>query len=384
VALKQARDPGNADEARRMRREARHAASLEHEHVVALHDVVFDDDGHPWLVMEYILSPSLAELIESGRLEPRRTARIGAQIAEALAAAHHIKLVHRDVKPGNVLFRRIQGDGAHDHAKLTDFGIARRAADATFTDGGATGTAAYMSPEVADGQTESPASDVFSLGSTLYAAVFGAPPFGTDGDPSMIMRRIRGCKVEFPPGAGPLEPVLRTLLARAPTDRRRRDAAPGGGGRPPVPVEEPLPTGTGLLGRHRRWLPTAVLAGVALVALIVGFRTLLPTGSTEVQPPEPAAPPPATSTLVIATGLLGDIRTADPCALIDRDALQGFGTATSETDVGGFARCDVSVVPTPGTEVDVKIEFFGPLPHDQLCEPAKEIATTVAAALPPP
>lgn len=83
VALKQTRDPGNADEARRMRREARHAASLEHEHVVTLHDPVFDEDGHPWLVMEYISAPSLAELIKSERLEPRRVARLGAQIAEA-------------------------------------------------------------------------------------------------------------------------------------------------------------------------------------------------------------------------------------------------------------------------------------------------------------
>ena len=211
-----------ADESRaRAMREARIAARLQHPHAINVFDVALGPDveggadSQPWLVMEYLPSRSLGEVLaEVGSLPPLRVARIGLQIADALAAAHRKGIVHRDVKPGNVLL------GDNGTVKITDFGIARASWDSTVTRTGVlTGTPAYFAPEVARGEAPDPASDVFSLGSTLYTAVEGTPPFGNDDNTLALLRSIAEGDVRPPQHAGPLSSLLTQLLRLDPEQR---------------------------------------------------------------------------------------------------------------------------------------------------------------------
>src|SRR6266545_3702928 len=178
VAVKHAK-PGNGSKgAEQLLREAKNAARVLHAHAVTLFDAV-REGAEVWLVMEYLPAESLAAVLgREGRLEPRRVARIGVQVADALAALHAGGLVHRDVKPGNVL---VTADGV---AKLTDFGVSRWTEETLTQTGPVVGTPAYLAPEVAKGREATPASDVFSLGATLYAAVEGRPPVGVDRVPT--------------------------------------------------------------------------------------------------------------------------------------------------------------------------------------------------------
>src|SRR5699024_394467 len=130
--------------------------------------------SEPWLVMEYVPSRTLSEIVQAnGPMTPPRAALLGTQIAGALAEAHRVGIVHRDVKPSNLLLTE------EGQAKLSDFGIARGGGDTTLTASGlVTGTPAYFAPELARGAEPSPNSDVWSLGATLYFAVQGEPPFG--------------------------------------------------------------------------------------------------------------------------------------------------------------------------------------------------------------
>ncbi|MEV1118432.1 protein kinase [Actinosynnema sp. NPDC049800] len=216
VALKQLVVPEGADPVAavgRAAREGRIAARLQHPNAVTVHDVV-EDDGKPVLVMEYLRARTLAELIARGPLPVERVTHIGAQIAGALAAAHAAGIVHRDVKPGNVL---LTDDGT---AKITDFGIARAVGDVTVTRTGLlAGTPAFLSPEVARGGEPGPASDVFALGGTLYAAVEGRPPFG-DGDNAIaLLHAVAAGRFAPPTQAGPLTDVLLDLLRTDPAAR---------------------------------------------------------------------------------------------------------------------------------------------------------------------
>jgi len=223
VALKQLLqpnvDPQLAEQAQqRAMREGRIAARLHHPNAVAVHDVVIDN-GLPVLVMEYLPSRSLADLIaEHGRLAPEMVAHVGAQVAAALSAAHAAGIVHRDVKPANIL---ITEDGT---AKLTDFGISHAAGDVALTQTGLfAGTPAFLAPEIALGHRPTPASDVFSLGATLYAAVEGSPPFGDDAEnPLALLHVIAAGQIRAPQQAGPLTPVLAAMLGADPA--RRVDA----------------------------------------------------------------------------------------------------------------------------------------------------------------
>ena len=198
----------------RAMREGRIAARLHHQNAVTVFDVA-EEDGQPWLVMEYVDAPSLAALMrDKGPLEPREVARIGAKVAAALAAAHDAGIVHRDVKPANIL---VADNGT---VKITDFGISRAVGDVTVTSTGfLAGTPAYLSPEIARGEDPEPASDVFALGSTLYAAVEGAPPFGEGDNPLAVLHSVVSAKVPQPKHAGELGPVLMSLLAATGTDR---------------------------------------------------------------------------------------------------------------------------------------------------------------------
>ncbi|WP_345414289.1 serine/threonine-protein kinase [Actinomycetospora chlora] len=220
VALKQVALPAGADEAareqahRRVFREGRMIARLHHPHAITVYDVV-EHAGQPWLVMEYLPSSSLAEtIVGGGPLEPHRVGQLGRQVADALAAAHAAGIVHRDVKPGNVLL----GDAGVD--KVTDFGIARAVDDVTITSTGMmAGTPAYLAPEVARGEAADFRSDVYSLGSTLYAALEGRPPFGTGENPLAVLHRV--ASGEYAPLAhrGAVTSLVERLLRPDPAAR---------------------------------------------------------------------------------------------------------------------------------------------------------------------
>jgi len=217
--------PAAAEEAAsRAMREARIAARLHHPNAISVFDVVIAD-GQPWLVMEYLPSRSLAEALTGapdGVLPPTIVAAIGARVAAALAAAHELGIVHRDVKPGNVLL------GDRGAVKITDFGIARASDDVAVTQTGMmAGTPAYLSPEVARGFEPGPASDVFSLGATLYAAVEGQPPFGLDENNLAMLHRVASGQYRPPASAGQLTEVLHRLLAADPRARPTAAAAAG-------------------------------------------------------------------------------------------------------------------------------------------------------------
>jgi tRNA A-37 threonylcarbamoyl transferase component Bud32 len=198
----------------RAEREARLAASLNHPHVVAVFDLVTHGDER-WLVMEYVESATLAQLVrQHGPLSPDAAARVLWQAADALAAAHRAGIVHRDVKPSNILVTP-QGQ-----VKLSDFGIARASADATLTQTGmVTGSPAYLSPEVATGKPATPASDVWALGATLYHALTGRPPYEVHGNLMGALYQIVHEDPPRPAEAGWLLPLLERTMATDPADR---------------------------------------------------------------------------------------------------------------------------------------------------------------------
>lgn len=198
----------------RAEREARLAARLNHPHVVAVYDLVTDGD-ETWLVMEYVEGVTLSALIKrDGALTPDEAAPLVRQAADALAAAHAAGIVHRDVKPSNML---VTPEGS---VKLTDFGIARAQADASLTQTGlVTGSPAYLSPEVASGATAHEASDVWSLGATLYHSLAGHTPYDVSEN---LMGGLYKIVHEEPPrldDAGWLAPVLEHTMTRDPAAR---------------------------------------------------------------------------------------------------------------------------------------------------------------------
>jgi eukaryotic-like serine/threonine-protein kinase len=218
VAIKEVRLPPTIPDSERssMRarvlREARAAARLNHPGVVTLYDVI-NEQGHAFIVMELINAPTLAQVVaQQGPLEPRRAARIGAQVAAALAAAHQAGIVHRDVKPANVM---VLGDSA----RLTDFGIARVKGDPKLTSTGLiVGSPAYMAPEQASGAAAGPEADLWGLGATLYYAVEGRPPFERDGQIAILTAVVNDAP-RAPERAGELAPVIVALLSKDPAQR---------------------------------------------------------------------------------------------------------------------------------------------------------------------
>ncbi|MDQ4102944.1 MAG: serine/threonine protein kinase [Actinomycetota bacterium] len=226
-------------------REARAIAALSHPNVVTLYDVA-REGAAPFVVMELVASRSLAELLQDGGLPPQRVIAIGAAVAAALQAAHAAGITHRDVKPGNVLM-------AHDgRIKLTDFGIARNPADQTLTATGLMlGSPAYIAPEIASGGPVNPASDLWGLGATLFAAVEGRPPYDAGTAMATVAAVVQG-EVPRPSCSGPLAEVIGGLMVKDPARRMplsqvRRllgappEAADPEPGPPPVHVPVPVP-----------------------------------------------------------------------------------------------------------------------------------------------
>ncbi len=216
VALKRlGRPPGaGTTDFERAEREARLAARLNHPHVVAVFDLIEEGEEH-WLVMEYVEGRTLSELVrEEGALTPDEAAPLLRQAADALAAAHESGIVHRDVKPSNILVT------AEGQVKLSDFGIARAEADASLTQTGlVTGSPAYLAPEVASGQMATPAADVWSLGATAYHALAGTPPYEVGDN---LMGALYRIVHEEPPhlaNAGWLGVLLDNTMTKDPADR---------------------------------------------------------------------------------------------------------------------------------------------------------------------
>ncbi|WP_433467634.1 serine/threonine-protein kinase [Spirillospora sp. CA-128828] len=226
VAIKEVSLPQGLDDAQveriyaRTFREARSAARLDHPGIVTVYDVV-EEDGRPWIVMQLVRAEGLdAVIAREGPLPPGRVAAIGLDLLDALGAAHAAGVVHRDVKPGNVLMPR-------GRAVLTDFGIATMAGDETLTQAGAiVGSPAYLAPEQARHQKATPASDLWSLGGTLYAAVEGRPPYRRP-DVWGVMAALLSDDPDPLRLAGPLAPVLHGLLRKDPEQRMRPDEAEG-------------------------------------------------------------------------------------------------------------------------------------------------------------
>jgi hypothetical protein len=321
----------------RFRREARAAARLSHPNIVAVFDSGSDAD-QPYLVMEYVPGQSLAQLLaRQGRLAPRRAVELAIQVCAALAAAHAQGLVHRDIKPANVL---VSPDG---QVQVSDFGIVKAAAATTLTGTGTVlGTAAYLSPEQAQGGPVDARSDLYGLGCVLYELLCGSPPFGSGADRSPVAVATRHVSEppEPPSARNPqvdpaLEAVVLTALAKDPAQRYQSavelqhalervlagDAAPA---LPTEPLLEPLgrtgttPTAIGPAagddGRGPGWPRWALLvAGTALgIALVVAV--LWPDGGdTPARLPEAGSgASPATSAPSSATA--GSTATPAPSA----------------------------------------------------------------------
>ncbi|MEW2358368.1 serine/threonine-protein kinase [Spirillospora sp. NPDC029432] len=325
VAIKEVALPRGLDEAAvervyaRTFREARSAARLDHPGIVTVHDVI-EEDGRPWIVMRLVRAPALDRVLaDGGPLPAARAAAIGLDLLDALRAAHAAGVVHRDVKPGNVLL-------PEHRAVLTDFGIATMAGDETLTQAGAiVGSPAYLAPEQARHQRATPASDLWSLGGTLYAAVEGRPPFQR-ADLWGVMAAVLTDDPDPPRLAGPLAPVLDGLLRKEPerrlshdeTERLLRQAARGApapvwvppGGRnvtlpPPVApptVETPLPPARRSGPRWPVIVPAAVLGAIVVAGAVVLSLFVANSSGERPQasgsPGTSAASPSAQSTVV--------------------------------------------------------------------------------------
>ncbi|MGW2561030.1 serine/threonine-protein kinase [Streptomyces sp. NPDC001514] len=219
VAVKELRFPNSIDEDEKRRlitrtlREAKAIARIRNNGAVTVYDVV-DEDDRPWIVMELIEGKSLAEAVrEDGILTPRRAAEVGLAILDVLRSAHREGILHRDVKPSNVL---IAEDG---RVVLTDFGIAQVEGDPSITSTGMlVGAPSYISPERARGHKPGPAADLWSLGGLLYACVEGCPPYDK-GSAIATLTAVMTEPLDPPKNAGPLEEVIYGLLAKDPAQR---------------------------------------------------------------------------------------------------------------------------------------------------------------------
>ena len=341
-------------------REARLASRLKHPHAIAVHDV-FEDTGSMYLVLEYLPSRSLTDLIiERGPMAARDVARIGHQIASALAAAHACGILHHDVTPNNVL---VTDDGT---AKITDFGVARKLGESPITgDGVVIGTPAYLAPEVAAGHGGGLPSDVYSLGATLHTALEGAPPFGSGDDLMALLRRITRDELVPPAHPGPLADVVVRMLDRDPA--RRPSMAEAASLLAAIAAPPAAPPVVPRRRRHR-----VAAAGIAACVLSAGMVVAL----TSSRRPEPAAaplePPPAT---VTANHTVSATTTATPAPMAPTaPASRRTAAAVPVARPGCTARYEVTTSWPGGAQVLVTV-------HNE--QPARLSGWTVSWRLPP-
>ena len=302
VALKVLAEHLADDDAFRERflREARLAARFVHPNVVQVYDADEDDRG-PFIVMEFVEGHTLAdELKHRGRLPPAEAVGIGIQVCAALEAAHEAGLVHRDIKPQNILLRP---DG---RVKIADFGIARSLDATRHTEiGTVLGTAAYLAPEQARGETVTPAADIYSLGVVLYELLTGRTPFEADTLPELLLKREQGALVPprdiVPDVPIALERVVMRCLALEPQHRpasaaELARALEGGTDEPPT---VPMAAVTRVRTPPRRGL--LAVAAVVLALVAASLALALSSGSTPKATPPPPTTQPATTTAPTTT-----------------------------------------------------------------------------------
>ncbi|MFI6905500.1 serine/threonine-protein kinase [Nonomuraea sp. NPDC050394] len=373
VAVKEVRYSGVGEDKRnelnrRTIREARAAGRLEHPSVVVVYDVV-EEDGRPWIVMNLVRSRSLAKVVgDDGPLPPGTVAAIGAALLDALRTAHAAGVLHRDVKPENVL---LADDG---RVVLTDFGIATLEAEQGLTaTGHLVGTPAYMPPERLNGLPAGPESDLWALGATLYTAVEGRPPFRGDSWAATVAAVLRDLPAPSA-RAGALAPVIEGLLRRDPAARipaaqaaallhtasgtakppLGHGGAPGGARHEPTLHSGGHPTGASRAGRRPRWMA----ASIALVA-VGGLATagfLLSGRLTGTAAPKPTPTPPAPGVTATPT----PTTTATP-SLAPPD---GWRTVTSKT--GAFSLAVPKDWKGSKSQDRDSISWTGPGPGGQL------------------
>ncbi|TDQ48243.1 protein kinase domain-containing protein [Actinorugispora endophytica] len=378
----------------RMLREARSAARLSHSSIITVYDVI-EQDGLPWIVMELIQGKSLDEITkEQGPLAPERAAKIGLQVAEALAAAHRRGIVHRDVKPANVLV----AEG--DRTVLTDFGIAFLDDGSRLTStGDFYGSPDYLAPEQIRGGTSEPAADLWSLGATLYAAVHGSPPFRR-ATPIETLTAVVEDAVPSPVRAGPLRPLLEELLDKDPAGRPSADWAaeslgravaavprsgdadhtvpvteaspsPGSAGSPPVPppgrkrTRKRLRTFAGLLG--------AVLLVTATAAAFLARPSteaalhdagLSAGAAPEKSPSESAAPPQESVEPSSPSETENDESGNEGEEEEGEEEEPGTSPSNRYEAATGFLLGDGTLSGTPGAAADVDVPSAGGANHD--------------------
>ena len=333
---------------RKVMREARAAARLAHPRSVTVFDVV-EDAGRIFIVMELVDAPTLSELVrDGGTLPPTRAAAIGIQVLDVLEAAHAEGIVHRDIKPGNVLV------GAGDAVKVTDFGIASVLDDpsVTISTDGVIGSPSYMAPEQARSEGSDPATDLWGLGATLFYAVEGQRPF----DKGQAVATLHAVVTEDLPtmrNAGGLEPVIRALMAKEPAAR-------------PAPAEarrllEGVARGAGDAHTEVLAPPPAPTAAAAPTAPTPVARTAGPRPA----PPPPAGPRRAPWALVGALIVVLLFAAAVAAGLLLNDGDDDGDVAAEETPA--------AETPAPGDDAEAQTE-------DDADADAEQPTTTAAPA----
>ncbi|MCT9082485.1 serine/threonine-protein kinase [Streptomyces fulvoviolaceus] len=388
VALKPERVDGEEEAAvRRLLGEPRAMAKFrDHPHVVTLFDVVTvpqekggdaDGDGAGtrtyWFIMEYMPGGGLDR---RPPVSPVRAARIGAQLADALAALHEGGIVHCDIKPANIGLTR------HGTAKLLDFGAAYRigGTETITVNGPFSFTPDYAAPELARGNVPRPVSDVFCLAATLYALVTGSPPRGgepeedaapgrtesngKDAERLRYWRAEQGVVKLDAAAVGPLHPVLTAMLQRDPQHRpdaaeakRLLEAIAASG--PDVPTDASTTIPQDKSAGRRRWRRPLIAAALGISAVLALGLIVVPDhgdgGKATSEPGQSRTEEDGSDGEPQA--LIGDPHTADVCALADLTALEQFGDAEVDVDYGNFDRCDVLVGIDDKTRIDVSIRL---------------------------
>jgi class 3 adenylate cyclase/tRNA A-37 threonylcarbamoyl transferase component Bud32 len=293
----------NTEAVKRFRREARSAASLSHPNIVSIHDRGETEDGTYYIVMEYMEGGTLEDLIQrEGPLSPEMATEVTLQVARALSAAHESGVIHRDVKPQNILLSKT------GEAKVADFGIARAQAATTMTRAGSVmGTVHYISPEQALGEPVTPSSDLYSLGVNLYEMLTGEVPYDAETPTGIVMKHVGG-RLRPPKEANPqvpdeLDAVTTRLLGKDPDDRYAdasvlvADLERVVAGLAPAEETMRARTRIGRTGRLRRRLMLVALALLVVVAGVVGVVAVNGSGRSAGNAPVRTLPSTAKSSL---------------------------------------------------------------------------------------
>jgi serine/threonine protein kinase len=354
VAIKRIGLPPGASayDVSRAEREARISAQVNHANVVSVFDFV-NDGEHTWLVTEYVEGTTLAQMIrDRGRLTSEEAAPLLLQTADALAAAHGLSIVHRDVKPSNILI------GLDGTAKLSDFGIARAVADASLTQTGlVTGSPAYIAPEVATGASATTASDVWSFGATVYHTLAGHPPYEVSGGENAVLGVLYRVAHEPPPrlhGGGWLAPLLEATMDHDPANRLAMDdvvaylragpQAESALGTQVLPQAAPVPmappptayVGSAPAERSSRTSPLRIaLVGVAAVLLLAAIGGLLLVAGNDDEPKQADAAGPTSTSNDSSTETGDTTSTPAPTAEeLETFAATYVSTAADDPDAG--------------------------------------------------